>query len=347
MESVLVILFLLFVRIDPLDSLVTLWNAAMDWINSFLTLDVLNSMLSGTYSSVFKNIVEAMQVVGYALTILLWLYGILRVESTLAEMKRPEAVFKHMLRLIIMIWLVQYAPEIVKAIWDIGLKLAISTRSDIGIVGVSGAANFHLPTDLFSQFADPTGGDGTTVWTLAGQEIGNIGLPLTMILALLCVVVNIGSRIVILLVVYQIFSSIITRFFRLLLLYMVSPLAASGCASEETQRISVQFAKNVIATSAELALTTLLLRIFKFVTVFVIKDNGLTGLNFVGLISRIVQEFLYGVMSNDRAVYDACTGTFCHLTAVTLLFVLLLFTLKASIRGLNSIIDSLFGLHGV
>ena len=84
------------------DGLATLWNYCMDAIAPFLTLDVLTEMTSG-HVAFFNTITESLRVVGFALTILLWLYGILRVESTLAEMKRPEAVFKHMLRLIIMI----------------------------------------------------------------------------------------------------------------------------------------------------------------------------------------------------------------------------------------------------
>ena len=339
METVLVTLFLLFAQIQPIDSLISLYNSSIGFIETLLTTDIIGEM----NPAIFNGMIEPLKVVGFALTILLWLYGLLKVEGTLAEMKRPETVFKHMLRLIIMIWLVQYAPEIVKAIWDIGIKLAITAKTGI----------FSLDSNLFSV---PLGDVSSQSWDLV-SVIGtsaNLKLPLTIFIVLLCVACNIGARIVVLLCVYQIFTSILTRFFRLLLLYVISPIAAAGSASEETQRVSIQFAKNLIAVSSELALTTILLRLFRILCNYFIKDGNL---DLISTFQRVIQNFISGVI--DVSAFAANNGTtggssaayflgdLPLLLATTLLFMLLLFTLKSAIRGLNSIIDSLFGLHGV
>lgn len=342
METVLITLFALFASVSPIDNLPVLWNHCVEVLVPFLKTDILTE-LNNLYAPIFKGITEPLQVVGYALTILLWLYGILKVESTLAEMKRPEAVFKHMLRLIIMIWLVQYAPDIVKAVWDIGVKLALTvTNSGDSLANFK----FIVSGDNSLFYLIPEHDQSWNLWNLLGTTVvsANLGLFFVAIIAFICVILNIGARIAILLCAYQILTSILSRFFRLMLLYLVSPIAASACASEETQRVSIQFAKNLIAVSSEMALTIILLRLFKLITTFMFSDTTLIHkVNLV--ISYFLQSLFYDIV--DASILSQVSTGLGTLMTATALFILLLFTLKSSIRGLNSIIDSLFGLHGV
>lgn len=323
-----------------LESLANLWNDALSIITPFIDSNVLGSDWSGSgVDTLLNSIFEPLKTVGIALAICLWMYGILRVEATLAEMKRPEAVAKHLLRIAAMIWLVEEAPNIVKGIWDIGIGLFTIVlpesrlTSDLGVVD----------TSLLSSgaFQAVTGGNANFL-NFLNPQISIIGIAL---LALLLFVFSIGTKIIILVCAFHIFSSIISRFFRMILLYLISPVAASTIASEDSQRVGFQFFKNVVAVSSELALTALLLRIFPVVTTHV-----LTRGSYVSNAKALIATFFNSVLPFD--IFDALSAggiadsLFSSVTTV-LLFALMIFILQTSIRGLNSIIDSLFGLHGV
>lgn len=358
--SFIFLLILSLIFLDPISSLPELWNQCIDIITPFLSSDVLSWP---GITLVFNGIIEPLKVVGFALSVCLWLYGMLKVEASLVELKRPEAVFKHMLRLIIMIWAVQYAPEIVKGIWNIGLALVTTVSPpavvDDGTVGsivfgaLGGTSTLgHLSPTILDGVAVTEGVDLSlpVVIETGAAPAGAAGeLGKLLIVQLLSFICNLGAKIVILLCAYQIFSNIITRFFKMTLLYVISPIAASAAASEDTQRISIQFVKNVIAVSSEMALITILLRIFPYVATVVLKNDEI---GIVAGVHSLIETFLSGIL-NTFADYTVNGGVVpfgdyltAHLTG-TLLFVLLLFTLKSSIRGLGSIIDSLFGLHGV
>ena len=336
--------------IGSVDNIVDLWNSSIDLIVPFINMDVLS--WNGV-ESLLTSILEPMKSVAYALAICLWMYGILRVEATLAEMKRPEAVFKHMLRLMIIIFLIEYAPQIVRSVWGIGLAL-----SDI-VVG--GTVNIgHISSTIFnpvfdgSTFSTSTGFSLPQGWTLSQTIISSspggmiIGFIAISLISLAC---HIGVRIVVLICAYQIFATVISRFFRMILLYIISPIGACASSCEETQRISIQYAKNVIALSSELALTMLLLKIFPVVSTNVVQNAA-----FIATAKRLIETFIASFCPNDILGYfawgaiggvEAAYGGLIDNIVAVLLITLLLFTLKSAIKGLNVIIDSLFGLHGV
>lgn len=332
----------LFIEHLSLGSLANLWNDSLKIITPFIDSNVLGSDWTGSgVDTLLNSIFEPLKAVGIALAICLWMYGILRVEGTLAEMKRPEAVAKHLLRIAVMIWMVEGAPNIVKGIWDIGIGLfkivlpPSGVNTDLGILDTNAISS--------GAMAAITGGDLSGLSAIAYTPGMNlIGLVL---LALLLFLFSVGTKIIILVCAFHIFSNIISRFFRMILLYLISPVAASTIASEDTQRVGFQFFKNVVAVSSELALTALLLRIFPVVTTHVLTKG-----NYVSNAKALITTFMNSILPFD--FFDVLTvGTiqdslYSSITAV-LLFALMIFILQSSIRGLNSIIDSLFGLHGV
>lgn len=351
MDSVLTSIFqLLFGSLQYLTGIGTIpgsWNKATTLIDLFLHFDLFSWINKGG-----NSVSDALLPISTGFVILFWMYGLLKAEATLVDMKRPETIFKHLVRLAVAVFLINAIPGIVENIWTIGVNLGDivggAFKSDGSLA--TGVASSHpgaVPDDLFVRHLSYSLSDIPE--DIVAIKDGGAGMSLIAMFwsFLLGWIITIGTRIAIIYVVYDILTSIIGRAFRLFLLYAVSPIAASAVAAEETQRVTLQFFKNAIAVSSEIAVTVLLLKIFPVVVEALFSIDGL-----IRVITAFAGAILLPLSTSNGTTILAGTEFSINDALVSglgcaLLFIVCLFTLKASIKGMNNILDSLFGLHGV
>ena len=328
------------------------WNDLIDIVTGFLSDDIFDY---ANVSTVQTEIIEAVRAPAYALAIFFWMYGILKVENTIAEMKRPESVVRHFIRLGIAVWLIEFAPELVQSIWDIGMAIATSvgaSGAELGHVtaqGLTGVGEdfygaFHASSDLLNGeiTVDNLILSLTTEYSTEYSIMKLLEVPTALAyLAIILFVLDIACRIAILKCAYNIFTQVISRFFRILLLIFVGPLAVSTAAAEDTQRVVFQYIKNVCAVSIEIGLVAMLLKVFSTVADDIMNDTTI-----IYSIRDALLSLLYpGVSAIIQILYNI--NTVFLPVAQMLLFMLCIFILQASIKGMNSIVDSIFGLRGV
>lgn len=343
------------------DDLPGVWNSIVDVISTVLDQDVfswfnINDGATGPALSTITTIIEALNPVAYALVTMIWFFGVLKYEASFQDLKRPEILFRHFFRFAIAVALVALVPELVALIWSTGLNIArnvgLGTSTDLGHVKTTelsalfkdsfsdlGESERSLAQDYVDgkiSFKDLVGEN----WATGLNEFSSI-----LLLPIISTVVVVGARIAMLYCGFQILSNIISRFFRIVLLYLLGPIAMSSLASEGTQKVGIQYLKNTIAVSTEVSMTVLLLRVFSEVTTYICTKTEIPN-----ALLNMTKAMFSGMLHLDKAVFNNNTiisSVLCGSVSTTLLLLLCIFILQSSIKGLDNIVDSLFGLRGV
>lgn len=295
-------------------SLVSLWNYMMGMVTNFLNLGNFEEWLASDANGVgiIDTIFGIVEGPALALFMLFWIAGIMKVTAQIADLKRPEVWVKHILRGSITLICIENSVTIVKWVWDVShyIQAGLTTT----VLGEVDATEILTAVESSATVTTKT-------------DVG-LGIASDICVLILIIFVLIGGYLATIYCAFSIFSSVFRRFFMMGLYCCVAPLAASTVAAEDTQRTGLQFLKNVIATSVELIFTTLLLRLFaSFATKFCS-----TGIIDVALGMDVVNLFPH----DSVAVLVA-----------TLVFIFCLFILHSTIKMMNSLEDSLLGIHGV
>ena len=196
----------------------------------------IESYMGGRIFDVVETINGAMKAVSYALLVIFCLVGIVKVSTSLQDIKRPEQILRFFLRFAIGKAVVDFGMPIMLEIFNVGLGIINTMASSI-----SGAAAFTVPNEIV-----------TTVNGITGLLDGLF----PYIASFLCYIIMAGISIVILLTVYG-------RFFKLYMYLAIAPIPLATFAGDGTSHIGQTFVKSFIGVCLEGALIVLACIIFE------------------------------------------------------------------------------------
>ena len=178
-----------------------------------------------------QGIHGAVQAVGLALLVLIFVVGIMKTCGSFAEIKRPEQALKLFIRFALAKGLVTYGLELMMALFQIVQGL-IST--------IMGAAGFGAPQE-----------------TILPQEIINAIEECDFLESVPLWAVTLIGSLFITVLSFVMVMTVYGRFFKLYLYTAIAPVPLAAFAGEPTQSVGVSFLKSYAAVCLEGAIIVL------------------------------------------------------------------------------------------
>lgn len=221
--------------VQNLQNALDTWNEKLAEIWQILTQSP-ETFKGGGIWSVIVNIHGALQAIGYALLVLFFVVGVVKMCGSLAETKRPETALKLFIRFALAKGVITYGLELMMALFHI-VQGVISTI--MNTAGFGNAQETVLPAEIVEAVEDCGFFESIPLWavTLIG------GLFITVL-----------SFIMIM--------SVYGRFFRLYLYTAIAPIPLSAFAGEPSQNVGKSFLKSYAAVCLEGAIIVLACIIF-------------------------------------------------------------------------------------
>lgn len=209
------------------DNLATIWELITESPKTFK---------GGSIWTVIDSIHTTMQGIGYGLLVLFFLIGLLKTCNTYDEVKRPEHMFRYLIRFVIAKGLITYGLDLMLAIFDIvqGIVDKIITTSNVLM-----SSNISLPEELITTIEDMGFFESIPLWA-----------------------VSLIAGLVILVLSFIIILTVYSRFFKLYIYTAIAPIPLSCFAGEPTQSIGQNFLKSYAAICLEGAIIVLACIIF-------------------------------------------------------------------------------------
>ena len=183
-----------------------------------------------------QGIHGAVQAVGLALLVLIFVVGVMKTCGSFAEIKRPEQALKLFIRFALAKGLVTYGLELMMALFQIVQGL-IST--------IMGAAGFGAPQE-----------------TILPQEIINAIEECDFLESVPLWAVTLIGSLFITVLSFVMVMTVYGRFFKLYLYTAIAPVPLAAFAGEPTQSVGVSFLKSYAAVCLEGAIIVLACIIF-------------------------------------------------------------------------------------
>lgn len=178
-----------------------------------------------------QGIHGAVQAVGLALLVLIFVVGVMKTCGSFAEIKRPEQALKLFIRFALAKGLVTYGLELMMALFQIVQGL-IST--------IMGAAGFGAPQE-----------------TILPQEIINAIEECDFLESVPLWAVTLIGSLFITVLSFVMVMTVYGRFFKLYLYTAIAPVPLAAFAGEPTQSVGVSFLKSYAAVCLEGAIIVL------------------------------------------------------------------------------------------
>ena len=211
------------------------WNEKLSEIWTLIT-QTPQDFKEGTIWNVIVNIHSGVQAIGLALLIIFFLLGVMKTYGSFVETKRPEQVFKLLVRFVLSKLAVTHGLNLLLYLFQIiqGIITTIMNSS-----GYTESIAFTLPQTIITAVEDCGFFESVPLWavTLIG------GLFITVL------------SFIMILTVYG-------RFFKLYLYVAIAPIPMATFAGEPTQSIGKSFIKSFCAVCLEGAIIVLSCIIF-------------------------------------------------------------------------------------
>lgn len=211
------------------------WNEKLSEIWTLVT-QTPQDFKGGTIWQVIVNIHNGVQAIGLALLIIFFLLGVMKTYGSFVETKRPEQVFKLLVRFVLAKIAVTHGLNLLLYLFQIiqGIMTTIMNSS-----GFTKTITFTLPQSIITAVENCGFFESVPLWavTLIG------GLFITVL------------SFIMILTVYG-------RFFKLYLYTAIAPIPMSTFAGEPTQSIGKSFIKSFCAVCLEGAIIVLSCIIF-------------------------------------------------------------------------------------
>lgn len=249
--------------IEILQNALNAWNEKLQQVFEILTTSPQN-FGGGAIYDVIENINGAMQSVGLGLLVLFMLAGIVKQTMSYEEMKRPEYVFKLLLRFAIAKGVISYGMPLMSEIFSVSL----------GIIGQMGTAQFSaitLPAEI----------------TQAAQDASFLQVLFPSVLAL------IGS-LVMTVVSIMILLTVLGRLFKIYMYMAISPIPLSTFAGDATKQIGFSFLKSFAGVCLEGAMIMLACIIYSAYVSFVASLTSDTS----GTLVNMLYSYILNVVLN-------------------------------------------------
>lgn len=153
--------------IDNLNSALAMWNERLLEIWQLITTSP-ESFKGGGIWSVIVNINDGLKAVGYALLVLFFVMGVIKICGSFAEMKKPEMAFKCFIRFVLAQAAVSWGMELMTGAFRVAQGMVTTIIDSSGLTAMSATA---LPDEMVSIIEDVGFIDSIPLWavTLLGS----------------------------------------------------------------------------------------------------------------------------------------------------------------------------------
>ena len=268
--------------VQNLQNALETWNEKLAEIWQILTQSP-EEFKGGAIWAVIVNIHVALQAIGYALLVLFFVVGVVKVCGSFAEVKKPEHAVRMFIRFALSKGSITYGMELMVAFFNI-VQGIISTIMESA--GFGEAEETVLPPEIVE----------------AVEECGFLeSIPLWAVTLIGSLFITILSFIMIM--------SVYGRFFRLYLYAAIAPVPLSTFAGEPSQNVGKSFIKSYAAVCLEGAIIVLACIIFSvFAASPPVVEEGASAVTMVwSYVGELIFNMLVlvgAVKMSDRVVRE-------------------------------------------
>ena len=259
--------------VNNLNTVLELWNKRLKEIFSLLMASP-KSFKGGRIWKIIVNINDSMKAVGLALTVLFFLFGIVKTTADFDQLKKPEQALKLFVRFALTRGAVTYGLDVMLKVYELvqGIISVILKGS-----GLSGMKSMTLPGSIVKAVEQASFIESIPLWAI------------TLLASVAILVISI----VLILSVYG-------RFFRIYMYTALSPLPLSAFASSVTQSSGISFVKSYIGVLMEGAVIIIACLIY---TAFIMSEPVIKpSLSPVTALFMYVGEIIFNMLILVTAV---------------------------------------------
>ncbi len=268
--------------VQNLQNALETWNEKLAEIWQILTQSP-EEFKGGAIWDVIVNIHGALQAIGYALLVLFFVVGVVKVCGSFAEVKKPEHAVRMFIRFALSKGSITYGMELMVAFFNI-VQGIISTIMESA--GFGEAEETVLPTEIVEAVEDCGFLESIPLWAVT--LIGSLFITILSFIMIM---------------------SVYGRFFRLYLYAAIAPIPLSTFAGEPSQNVGKSFIKSYAAVCLEGAIIVLACIIFSvFAASPPVVEEGASAVTMVwSYVGELIFNMLVlvgAVKMSDRVVRE-------------------------------------------
>lgn len=268
--------------VQNLQNALETWNEKLAEIWQILTQSP-EEFKGGAIWDVIVNIHGALQAIGYALLVLFFVVGVVKVCGSFAEVKKPEHAVRMFIRFALSKGSITYGMELMVAFFNI-VQGIISTIMESA--GFGEAEETVLPPEIVEAVEDCGFLESIPLWAVT--LIGSLFITILSFIMIM---------------------SVYGRFFRLYLYAAIAPIPLSTFAGEPSQNVGKSFIKSYAAVCLEGAIIVLACIIFSvFAASPPVVEEGASAVTMVwSYVGELIFHMLVlvgAVKMSDRVVRE-------------------------------------------
>ena len=268
--------------VQNLQNALETWNEKLAEIWQILTQSP-EEFKGGAIWDVIVNIHGALQAIGYALLVLFFVVGVVKVCGSFAEVKKPEHAVRMFIRFALSKGSITYGMELMVAFFNI-VQGIISTIMESA--GFGEAEETVLPPEIVEAVEDCGFLESIPLWAVT--LIGSLFITILSFIMIM---------------------SVYGRFFRLYLYAAIAPVPLSTFAGEPSQNVGKSFIKSYAAVCLEGAIIVLACIIFSvFAASPPVVEEGASAVTMVwSYVGELIFNMLVlvgAVKMSDRVVRE-------------------------------------------
>lgn len=248
------------------------WAGCSETIWSLLTTAP-SEFKDGAVWEVMVNVSDGIKYIAYALLVLFFGIGIMKEVTNVADLKRPENVFRLFFRYIIAKTLITYAMDILNAIFTIGIGIIQKISDSSEWTKIYSGRGAGIPQDIANLI------DDAGFWT---------SVPLSII-SIIGFLVIAALSIVVVITVYG-------RFFKLYIYTALAPIPLASIAGESTQSTGWQFIKSYIGVCFEGAVIAVACVIYSKLAATSTISSMFGATTALGKVSAYIVEVVFNML---------------------------------------------------
>ena len=268
--------------VQNLQNALETWNEKLAEIWQILTQSP-EEFKGGAIWDVIVNIHGALQAIGYALLVLFFVVGVVKVCGSFAEVKKPEHAVRMFIRFALSKGSITYGMELMVAFFNIVQGIIATIMESAGF---GEAEETVLPTEIVEAVEDCGFLESIPLWAVT--LIGSLFITILSFIMIM---------------------SVYGRFFRLYLYAAIAPVPLSTFAGEPSQNVGKSFIKSYAAVCLEGAIIVLACIIFSvFAASPPVVEEGASAVTMVwSYVGELIFNMLVlvgAVKMSDRVVRE-------------------------------------------
>ena len=268
--------------VQNLQNALETWNEKLSEIWQILTQSP-EEFKGGAIWDVIVNIHGALQAIGYALLVLFFVVGVVKICGSFAEVKKPEHAVRMFIRFALSKGSITYGMELMVAFFNIVQGIIATIMESAGF---GEAEETVLPAEIVEAVEDSGFLESIPLWAVT--LIGSLFITILSFIMIM---------------------SVYGRFFRLYLYAAIAPVPLSTFAGEPSQNVGKSFIKSYAAVCLEGAIIVLACIIFSvFAASPPVVEEGASAVTMVwSYVGELIFNMLVlvgAVKMSDRVVRE-------------------------------------------